>query len=110
MHKISINIRLPFAVQSDEVVNPMNGNKYIKRVTQEYKDLTDYLKENNIPFNSKDADLDENVFHKNIWINNNVKYANPKILSVALDKIFDCLKTQTPTAHAFELNDKWKKI
>lgn len=106
MNKFSINLKLPFAIQSEAVINPQNGYKYTKRITQEFKDLQQFARENSIYMNAKDDEIVTEIngkpLYKNIWINLNTEFIKEDILNKLTGMIYKAFNSQTPTKFNFE--------
>lgn len=105
MNKLSINVKLPFAIQSDAITNPKNGYKYTKRITQEFKDFQQYCKDKSIFFNGKDEEGEKKVgdlLYKNIWINLNPEFVEQGIVNGLMTFIYKVFANQTVTRFDFE--------
>lgn len=105
MNKISINLKIPFAIQSPIIINPQNGYNYTKRITKEYKDLQQYCKDKSIFFNTKDEEgekKDGELHYKSLWININPEYVEQGIINGLMTFVYKVFSTQTPTKHSFE--------
>ena len=105
MNKLSINIKLPYAIQSEPVINPKNGYKYVKRITQEFKDFQQYCKDKSLFFNGKEDEGEKKVgdfLYKNIWINVNPEFVDQGTINGLMTFIYKTFMKQTTTKFDFE--------
>lgn len=104
MSKVNISFNIPFAVKSEPKINPINGYKYTKRITLEFKKLQEYARGKGLVFSQKDVPENDNnpshLHYKNIFISLNMGFFTD--FTELFNLISACFSTQTPSKHAFE--------
>ena len=105
MNKMSLNLQIPFAVACTQVINPHNGLKYSKRVTEEFKRLQDFCRENSVFMRQTDVDErgpNPELHYKNLWININPDFVKKEIINGIFECAYNCIDKQTTTKFVFE--------